>query len=52
MGYLLDTCIVSNFVKGEQNTLTKTKTKSKYILPSEILISSFEEFSLAKPPQY
>jgi tRNA(fMet)-specific endonuclease VapC len=31
MGYLLDTCVVSDFVKGEKNTLTKIKS----IFPSE-----------------
>ena len=25
MGYLLDTCVVSDFVKGEQNTLKQIK---------------------------
>jgi tRNA(fMet)-specific endonuclease VapC len=36
MGYLLDTCVVSDFVKGEENTLKKLKS----ISPAEIFISS------------
>lgn len=36
MGYLLDTCVVSDFVKGEENTLKKLKS----ISPNEIFISS------------
>ncbi|MBE9230655.1 MAG: type II toxin-antitoxin system VapC family toxin [Cuspidothrix sp.] len=36
MGYLLDTCVVSDFVKGEKNTLTKIKS----IFPSDIFVSS------------
>jgi tRNA(fMet)-specific endonuclease VapC len=36
MGYLLDTCVVSDFVKGENNTLKRLKSSS----PHEILISS------------
>ncbi len=36
MGYLLDTCAVSDFVKGEKNTLIKIKS----IFPSEIFVSS------------
>jgi tRNA(fMet)-specific endonuclease VapC len=36
MGYLLDTCVVSDFVKGEENTLKRLKSTS----PSDVLISS------------
>ncbi len=36
MGYLLDTCVVSDFVKGEQNTLKKIKS----ISPTDIFSSS------------
>ncbi|MBD2340818.1 type II toxin-antitoxin system VapC family toxin [Calothrix sp. FACHB-156] len=36
MGYLLDTCVVSDFVKGEENTLKKLKS----IPPNQIFISS------------
>ncbi|MBW4646066.1 MAG: type II toxin-antitoxin system VapC family toxin [Goleter apudmare HA4340-LM2] len=36
MGYLLDTCVVSDFVKGEKNTLKKLKS----ISPTDIFISS------------
>ncbi|BAU07768.1 hypothetical protein FIS3754_37030 [Fischerella sp. NIES-3754] len=36
MGYLLDTCVVSDFVKGENNTLKRLKSSS----PHEIFISS------------
>jgi len=36
MAYLLDTCVVSDFVKGEQNTLNKLKL----ISPTDLFISS------------
>ncbi|WP_242031140.1 hypothetical protein [Anabaena sp. FACHB-1237] len=36
MAYLLDTCVVSDFVKGEQNTLKQLKS----ISPTDIFISS------------
>nr|WP_243714102.1 type II toxin-antitoxin system VapC family toxin [Nostoc sp. 106C] len=36
MGYLLDTCVISDFVKGEENTLKKLKV----ISPTEVFISS------------
>lgn len=36
MGYLLDTCVVSDFVKAEENTLRKLKS----ISPAEMFISS------------
>jgi tRNA(fMet)-specific endonuclease VapC len=36
MGYLLDTCVVSDFVKGEENTLKRLKSTS----PNDIFISS------------
>ena len=36
MGYLLDTCVVSDFVKGETNTLKRLKSVS----PSDIFVSS------------
>ncbi len=36
MGYLLDTCVISDFVKGEENTLKRLKSTS----PSDIFISS------------
>lgn len=36
MKYLLDTCVISDFVKGEQGTLTKLKS----IPPIELAISS------------
>lgn len=36
MGYLLDTCVVSDFVKGEKNTLKRLKS----ISPVDIFISS------------
>lgn len=51
MGYLLDTCVVSDFVKGEQNTLKQIKS----ISPSEIFISSLTvmevKYGLAINPQ-
>jgi len=36
MNYLLDTCVISDFVKGEKNTLFKLKNTS----PSELAVSS------------
>ncbi|MEH2307911.1 type II toxin-antitoxin system VapC family toxin [Nostoc sp.] len=36
MGYLLDTCVISDFVKGEENTLKRIKL----ISPTEIFVSS------------
>ncbi|MDD1415284.1 type II toxin-antitoxin system VapC family toxin [Dolichospermum sp. ST_con] len=36
MAYLLDTCVVSDFVKGEQNTLKQIKL----ISPTDLFISS------------
>ncbi|WP_242053475.1 hypothetical protein [Nostoc parmelioides] len=36
MGYLLDTCVISDFVKGEENTLKRFKAST----PSDIFISS------------
>ncbi|BAZ28202.1 hypothetical protein NIES4074_06330 [Cylindrospermum sp. NIES-4074] len=36
MGYLLDTCVVSDFVKGEKNTLKRLKS----IVPADVFISS------------
>lgn len=36
MKYLLDTCVISDFVKGEKNTLAKIKRSS----PSELAVSS------------
>ncbi|MEA5577866.1 type II toxin-antitoxin system VapC family toxin [Anabaena sp. UHCC 0451] len=51
MGYLLDTCVVSDFVKGEQNTLKKIKS----IYPTDIFISSLTvmevKYGLAINPQ-
>lgn len=36
MNYLLDTCVISDFVKGEKNTLSRLKS----ITPNELAISS------------
>jgi tRNA(fMet)-specific endonuclease VapC len=51
MGYLLDTCLVSDFVKGEQNTLKQLKS----ISPTDIFISSLTvmevKYGLAINPQ-
>jgi tRNA(fMet)-specific endonuclease VapC len=51
MGYLLDTCVVSDFVKGEQNTLKQLKS----ISPTDIFISSLTvmevKYGLAINPQ-
>jgi tRNA(fMet)-specific endonuclease VapC len=42
MRYLLDTCVVSDFVKGEPNTLKRLKA----IAPSQIAISSITAMEL------
>ncbi|WP_242045286.1 PIN domain-containing protein [Anabaena catenula] len=51
MGYLLDTCVVSDFVKGEESTLKKLKS----ISPADIFISSLTvmelKYGLAINPQ-
>ncbi|MDJ0735489.1 MAG: type II toxin-antitoxin system VapC family toxin [Nostocaceae cyanobacterium] len=51
MSYLLDTCVVSDFVKGEENTLKRLKSS----LPSKIFISSITpmevKYGLAVNPQ-
>ncbi|HLO83897.1 MAG TPA: type II toxin-antitoxin system VapC family toxin [Nostocaceae cyanobacterium] len=36
MGYLLDTCVVSDFVKGEENTLQRLKSVSS----TDVFVSS------------
>ncbi|MCL1464351.1 type II toxin-antitoxin system VapC family toxin [Argonema galeatum] len=51
MGYLLDTCVVSDFVKGEENTIKKLKS----ISPTEFFISFLTvmevKYGLAINPQ-
>lgn len=51
MGYLLDTCVISDFVKGEENTLQRIKL----ISPAEIFVSSLTvmevKYGLAINPQ-
>ncbi|MHC0062327.1 PIN domain-containing protein [Nostoc sp. UIC 10890] len=51
MGYLLDTCVISDFVKGEENTLKRIKL----ISPIEIFVSSITvmevKYGLAINPQ-
>ncbi|MBD2298536.1 type II toxin-antitoxin system VapC family toxin [Nostoc sp. FACHB-87] len=51
MGYLLDTCVISDFVKGEKNTLKRIKL----ISPTEIFVSSLTvmevKYGLAINPQ-
>lgn len=51
MGYLLDTCVVSDFVKGEENTLKRLKSNP----PNDIFISSLTvmelKYGLAINPQ-
>ena len=51
MGYLLDTCVISDFVKGEQNTLKLLKSTA----PTDIFISSLTvmevKYGLAINPQ-
>ncbi|WP_414530786.1 type II toxin-antitoxin system VapC family toxin [Nodularia chucula] len=51
MGYLLDTCVISDFVKGEKNTLQRIKL----ISPAEIFASSLTvmevKYGLAINPQ-
>lgn len=49
--YLLDTCTVSDFVKGEKNTLEKVKrTKPSYLFLSAISYMEIE-YGLQKNPQ-
>jgi tRNA(fMet)-specific endonuclease VapC len=52
MKYLLDTCVVSDFVKGEKNTLDKLKN----VPPNEIAISSITvmeiQYGIALNPKY
>ncbi|MBD2363774.1 type II toxin-antitoxin system VapC family toxin [Anabaena minutissima FACHB-250] len=51
MGYLLDTCVISDVVKGEENTLKRIKL----ISPTEIFVSSLTvmevKYGLAINPQ-
>ena len=51
MDYLLDTCVISDFVKGEENTLKRIKL----ISPTEIFVSSLTvmevKYGLAINPQ-
>lgn len=51
MSYLLDTCVVSDFVKGEENTLKRLKSSS----PGDVFISSITvmevNYGLAVNPQ-
>ncbi len=51
MGYLLDTCVISDFVKGEENTLKRIKL----ISPTEIFVLSLTvmevKYGLAINPQ-
>jgi tRNA(fMet)-specific endonuclease VapC len=51
MGYLLDTCVISDFVKGEENTLKRFKS----ISPADIFVSSLTvmevKYGLAVNPQ-
>ncbi|KAF3887090.1 MULTISPECIES: type II toxin-antitoxin system VapC family toxin [Nostocales] len=51
MGYLLDTCVISDFIKGEENTLKRLKSTS----PVDIFISSLTlmevKYGLAINPQ-
>lgn len=52
MKYLLDTCVISDFVKGEQNTLDRIKNSS----PTDIAISSMTvmeiQYDLMLNPAY
>ncbi len=52
MKYLLDTCVVSDFIKGEKNTLDKLKN----IPPNEISISSIAvmeiQYGISLNPKY
>ncbi|KYC39653.1 twitching motility protein PilT [Scytonema hofmannii PCC 7110] len=51
MSYLLDTCVISDFIKGEENTLKRLKSTS----PADIFISSLTlmevKYGLAINPQ-
>ncbi|QSE96683.1 PIN domain-containing protein [Fulvivirga lutea] len=42
MVYLLDTCVIIDFIKGDANTISSIKSKS----PVEVAISSITEFEL------
>ena len=42
MDYLLDTCVVGDFVKGDNNTLIRLRAKS----PLQIKISSITAYEL------
>lgn len=52
MKYLLDTCVISDFVKGEKNTLSQLKITP----PNELAISSITvmeiQYGLALNPKY
>ena len=52
MKYLLDTCVISDFVKGEVNTLTRIKKTS----PSELSVSTITvmeiQYGIALNPKH
>ncbi len=52
MKYLLDTCVISDFVKGEKNTLSQLKITP----PNELAVSSITvmeiQYGLALNPKY
>jgi tRNA(fMet)-specific endonuclease VapC len=52
MRYLLDTCVISDFVKGDKNTLNRIKNTS----PSELAVSTITvmeiHYGLALNPKY
>jgi tRNA(fMet)-specific endonuclease VapC len=52
MKYLLDTCVISDFIKGESNTLNQIKNTS----PSEIAVSTITvmeiQYGLTLNPKY
>jgi tRNA(fMet)-specific endonuclease VapC len=51
MGYLFDTCVISDFIKGEESTLKRLK----YVFPTDIFILSLTvmevKYGLAINPQ-
>lgn len=51
MRYLLDTCTVSDFVKGQPNTLTRIKTTSPSLIAVSALTRMEVDYGLALNPE-
>jgi tRNA(fMet)-specific endonuclease VapC len=52
MRYLLDTCVVSDFVKGEANTSQKLKSVSPEDIAVSAITSMELKYGLANNPQH